>query len=256
MKKITLALIILLGLSNRINAQTLNTDSTNNVKKNEMGMILNPVGIALLGAQPTGQRIGISMKRSLKIPNVYFTTGVYYQGFSNQINRDNQLTLEVSGPLRNIQYRIETNNRAFLSFGAEKRWTVSQCPSIVTYLGFEYLMSYGVEYSSTGSQWMKSDTVQGADLAVQPMEVVSDFNQTKKISKTSYGFGVQFNAGVQLHLNKRLYIFAQTAPSMMFSTGQRKETDLITQTTKNYQSSQYDFDMRALVSDVGLFYKF
>jgi hypothetical protein len=256
MKNITFVLSVFLGLAGKINAQAIKNDTIKEFKKNEIGMILNPVGIVLLGAQPTGQRMGVLVKRSLKSSNVYFTTGAYYQGFTNQINKDNQLTLEVSGTLRNIQYRIETSNKAFLSFGAEKRWAISQCPSIVTYLGFEYLISYGAEYANTGSQWMKADTLQGVELDVPNMQAVSDFNQTNKVTKNTYGFGVQFNAGVQMHLNKRLYLFAQTAPSMLLSTGRRKETNVLNQTTNTYQSSQFDFDMRSLVSDVGLFYKF
>lgn len=227
-----------------------------NAKSNEIGLILNPLGIVLLGVQPSGQRIGVSFKKLLKSPQVYFTTGLYYQGFSNNIDKDKQLTLEVKGTSRNIQYSIESNNKLFLSFGAEKRWTVSQCPAIVTYLGFEVLMSYGIENSSTGSQWMKSDSLQGVELNYQPMLAVSDFNQTKRVTRTSFGGGVQCNAGVQLHLNKRFYLFAQVAPTMLFTSGSRVENNLVAQTTTQFRTSQFDFDIRALVSDVGLFYKF
>jgi hypothetical protein len=230
--------------------------ANSNPKKNEIGMILNPVGIVLLGAQPTGQRIGMMYKRNFKTPNIYFTTGVYYQGFSNNINRDHQLTLALSGASRNIQYSIESNNRALLSFGVEKRWTISQCPAIVTYLGLEYLMSYGVENSNIGSQWIRTDTIQGIESGIHTVDVASDFIQNKRVVKTTIGGGVQINAGIQLHLNKRFYLFVQTAPSLMLSAATREEEDIINNSTVKYKASQFDFDMRALVSDIGLSYKF
>jgi hypothetical protein len=51
-------------------------------------------------------------------------------------------------------------------------------------------------------------------------------------------------------------LFAQAAPSLMLSTGTRVEENFINNTTNKYKTSQFDFDMRALVSDIGLVYKF
>jgi hypothetical protein len=42
----------------------------------------------------------------------------------------------------------------------------------------------------------------------------------------------------------------------MLSTGTRVEENFINNTTYKYKTSQFDFDMRALVSDIGLVYKF
>ena len=256
MKNITFALIVLSAFACKINAQTIKADSTNQIKKNEIGLILNPIGVALLGASPNGQRMGITYKKGLKTPSLYLTSGVYYQSYKNDFDRGNELTLEVNGLLRNIQYHKEITNKAILSLGAEKRWTVSQCPAIVTYLGIEMLFSYGNEYSNIGNQWMKADTSHGLEYSMQNLQSDSDFIQTKKMNRTIVGGGVQINSGVQLHLGKRFYLFAQAAPSLMLSTGTRVEENFITNTTTKYKTSQFDFDMRALVSDIGFVYKF
>jgi hypothetical protein len=140
--------------------------------------------------------------------------------------------------------------------GAEKRWIVNQYPAIVTYLGIEMLFSYGNEFSNTGNQWMKADTTNGLEYGVQFLQSDSDFVQTKKTNRTNIGGGIQINAGIQLYLGKRCYLFAQAAPSLMLSTGTRVEENFINNTTNKYKTSQFDFDMRALVSDIGLVYKF
>jgi hypothetical protein len=103
---------------------------------------------------------------------------------------------------------------------------------------------------------MKADTTYGLDYGVQILQSDSDFVQTKKTNRTNIGGGIQINAGIQLHLGKRCYLFAQAAPSLMLSTGTRVEENFINNTTNKYKTSQFDFDMRALVSDIGLVYKF
>ena len=246
--------LILIGSSTFANLNdSLSTTST---KKNEIGLILNPVGIVLLGATPNGQRLGITYNRKLNKPGIFFTSGMYYQSYKNDFEKGKELTLEVNGLLRNIQYRNEITDKVMLSLGAEKRWTVSQCPAIVTYLGFEMLFSYGNEFASIGNQWMKADTSHGLEYSMQNLQSDSDFIQTNRTNRTIIGGGIQLNAGVQLHLGKRFYLFAQAAPSFIFSTGTRVEEDLITNSSSKYQTSQFDFDMRALVSDIGLSFKF
>ena len=225
-------------------------------KQNEIGLIINPIGVALLGATPNGQRMGVIYKKSLKTPTLYFTSGFYYQRLKNDFDRGNELTLEVNGLLRNIQYRKEITNKAILSLGAEKRWIVNQYPAIVTYLGIEMLFSYGNEFSNTGNQWMKADTSYGLEYSMQNLQPDSDFVQTKETNRMNIGGGIQLNAGIQLHLGKRCYLFAQAAPSLMLSTGTRVEENFINNTTYKYKTSQFDFGMRALVSDIGLVYKF
>lgn len=237
-------------------ASSNDTITNQSAKKNEIGLILNPVGIVLLGGQLNGQRLGIAYKKEMKTPRLYFTSGIYYQHYRNDFNKGNELTLEVNGLLRNIQYRNEVKDQALLSLGAEKRWTVSQCPVIVTYLGFEMLFSYGNEFSNIGNQWMKTDTTQGVAYSMQNLQADADFIQTNRTHRTIIGGGIQFNAGVQLHLGKRCYLFAQTAPSFMLSTGTRVEENYITNTSAKYKTSQFDFDLRALVSDIGFVYKF
>ena len=105
-------------------ASSNDTITNHSTKKNEIGLILNPVGIVLLGGQLNGQRLGISYKKEMKTPRLYFTSGIYYQRYRNDFNKGNELTLEVNGLLRNIQYRNEVKDQAMLSLGAEKRWTV------------------------------------------------------------------------------------------------------------------------------------
>jgi hypothetical protein len=79
-------------------------------KKNEIGMILNPVAVVLLGASPNGQRLGITYKRKLNEANTYITSGIYYQSYKSDFERGKELTLEVNGLLRNIQYRNDITN--------------------------------------------------------------------------------------------------------------------------------------------------
>jgi len=249
-------LLALLFFSITVLANSKDSLSQKSTKKNEVGLILNPVGIVLLGAAPTGQRIGVTYKKGIKIPNVYLTSGAYYQGYSNNFNKMKELTLEVNGPLRNIQYNIENAHKVLLSFGAEQRWSISKCPAVTTYLGYELLFSYGIENTNIGSQWMKADTSKPVDYSMQTLEAVSDFKRTSQVSRANVGIGAQFNAGLQLHLNKRFYLFAQTSPAVMFSKVTSEEENLVSNTSKKYKSNQFDFDMRALVSDIGLTYKF
>lgn len=250
--------IILAALLISVNAIAQSSDSLikSTTKKNEIGLILNPIGIVLLGATPNGQRLGVSYKRALKTPNVYFTSGLYYQGYDNSFDRGNELTIEVNGLLRNIQYRNEISNKAMLSFGMEKRWTLSSCPAVVTYVGFEYLFSYGAENVNVGSQWMKLDTSYSLEYSMQSLQPDSNYRATQRVDVTNIGAGVQFNAGIQIQLMKKFYLFAQTAPSFMFISSTRSDKNLILDTANKYKTSQFDFDMRALVADVGLFYKF
>lgn len=255
MKTIYLFFAMLITASTTF-ANSKDSLSGTSIKKNEIGLILNPIGVALLGATPNGQRLGITYKKQLKKPNTYFTSGLYYQRYKNDFDKGNELTLEVNGILRNIQFRNEKTNKVMLSLGAEKRWTVSQCPAIVTYLGFEVLLSSGNEFSSIGSQWMKADTSHGLEYSLHTLSPDSDFVQTKRINRSIIGGGLQFNAGVQLHLGKKCYLFAQAAPSIMLSTGTRVEEDLTAKTTSKYKTSQFDFDLRAIVSDIGFVYKF
>jgi len=226
-------------------------------KKNEIGLLLNPVGIILLGAAPSGQRLGVSYKHKLKESQLFFTSGIYYQGRNYQgFDRENEITLEVNGLLRNIQYNIESNNKLFAGLGIEKRWILSACPKVLTYVGAEFIMAYGAQNTNIGNQWMKTDSIFIAEIGNQSFEAVSDFKQTKEVHKTSFGAGFQINAGLQLHLNKRFYLFAQTAPSFLLSTVTQTENDYTVNNSTQTRSSNFDFDLRALVSDVGLFYKF
>jgi len=226
-------------------------------KKYEIGLVLNPIGIILLGGAPSGQRIGVLYKHKLKPTQLYFTSGLYYQGINNRgFERKNEITLEVNGLLRNVQYNIETTNRAFASLGLEKRWFVNSCPQIITYLGTELILSYGTENTNTGNQWLKTDSVTIAEVGNQLLQPVSEFKQTLQVRKTNIGGGIQFNAGLQLYLNKRFYLFAQAAPSFIISTVTREEENFITNSAYKYKASQFDFDMRALVSDFGFVYKF
>ena len=226
-------------------------------KKNEIGMILNPVAVVLLGASPNGQRLGASYKHKLKPTQLYFTSGIYYQGRNYQgFERENEITLEVKGLLRNIQYKIENNNKLFAGFGIEKRWIVSACPKVLTYVGAEFIMTYGSQNTNIGNQWMKTDSIIISELGNQYFEAVSDFEQIKEVNKTLIGGGFQINAGIQVHLNKRFYFFAQTAPSFLLTSVTQTENDFITNNTKQTKSSNFDFDIRALVSDIGLSLKF
>jgi len=226
-------------------------------KKHEIGVIINPIGIILLGGAPSGQRIGVLYKHKLKPTQLYFTSGLYYQGINNRgFERKNEITLEVDGLLRNVQYNIETTNMAFASLGLEKRWFVNSCPQIITYLGTELILSYGTENTNTGNQWLKTDSVTIAEVGNQLLQPVSEFKQTLQVRKTNIGGGIQFNAGLQLYLNKRFYLFAQAAPSFIISTVTREEENFITNSAYKYKASQFDFDMRALVSDFGFVYKF
>lgn len=234
-------------------------DSLENIdtKKHEVGLILNPVGIVLLGAAPSGQRIGISYKHQLKATDLYFTSGLYYQGRNGRgFNLENEITLEVNGLLRNVQYNIESTNKVIGSLGIEKRWLVNTCPKIITYLGAEVLMAYGTVNNSIGNQWMKSDSVTIAEIGNQTLQPVSDFKQTMEVNKTIIGGGFQLNAGLQFHLNKRLYLFAQTAPSFLLSSISYKENDYLLNTSKQTKSTNFDLDIRALVSDIGMVFKF
>jgi hypothetical protein len=246
----------LLVLGSKSYANTNDSLPKTLTKKNEIGLILNPIGIALLGAAPNGQRFGITYKRKLNESSTYLTSGVYHQSYKNDFEKGNEITLEINGLLRNIQYRNESENNTMLSLGAEQRWTVSQCPAIVTYLGAEMLLSYGNEFSNIGNQWMKADTSHGLEYSIQTLQADSNFIQTKRVKRNTFGGGIQFNAGVQLHLGKRFYLFAQAAPSFLFITGTRVEEDLKNNTTTKFKTSQFDFDMRAIVSDIGLVYKF
>jgi hypothetical protein len=226
-------------------------------KKHEIGFILNPIGIILLGAAPNGQRLGVSYKHKLKQSQLFFTSGIYYQGRNYQgFERENEITLEVNGLLRNIQYNKENNNKLFAGFGIEKRWIVSACPKVLTYVGAEFMMAYGAQNTNIGNQWMKTDSITIAEIGNQSFEAVSDFKQTKEVNKTSIGAGFQINAGLQFHLNKRFYLFAQTAPSFLLSSVTQTEKDFTANNSTQFKSTNFDFDMRALVSDIGLFYKF
>jgi hypothetical protein len=226
-------------------------------KKNEIGLLLNPVGIVLLGSAPSGQRLGVSYKHKLKQSQLFLTSGIYYQGRNYQgFERENEITLEVNGLLRNIQYNKENNNKVFAGLGVEKRWIVSACPKVLFYVGAEFIMAYGAQNTNIGNQWMKTDSIIIAEIGTQYFEAVSDYKQTKEVNKTSIAAGFQTNAGLQLHLNKRFYLFAQTAPSFLISSVTQTEKDFTTNNSVQTKSSNFDFDMRALVSDVGLFYKF
>ncbi len=256
MKTIYLMLSITF-LATNVNANS--NDSLEHVasKKNEIGLLLNPVGIILLGAAPSGQRLGVSYKHKLKQSQLFFTSGIYYQGRNYQgFERENEITLEVNGLLRNIQYNKENNNKIFAGIGLEKRWVLSACPKVLTYIGAELIVAYGAQNTNTSNQWMKTDSIIIAEIGNQSFEAISDFKQTKEVNKTSIGAGFQINAGLQLHLNKRFYLFAQTAPSFLLSTVTQTEKDFTANNSTQTRSSNFDFDMRALVSDVGLFYKF
>lgn len=225
-------------------------------QKNEIGFILNPAGIVLLGAEPQGQRIGISYKRNYKQSDIFLSSGVYYQGYNNNYNRSNELTLEVNGLLRNVQFKRETANKLILGFGVEKRKVISECPKVVSYFGVEAQLAYAEQNTNVGNQWMKADSnniMFESSINLQP---AGDFIPTNNITKTTIGGGFQLNAGFQLHLNKRIYLFAQAAPSFHISSTSRKENDYISNTSTTFNSSQFDFEMRALVSDIGLFIKF
>ncbi len=129
--------------------------------------------------------------------------------------------MEVNGLLRNIQYNKENNNKIFAGIGLEKRWVLSACPKVLTYIGAELIVAYGAQNTNTGNQWMKTDSIIIAEIGNQSFEAISDFKPTKEVNKTSIGAGFQINAGLQLHLNKRFYLFAQTAPSFLLSTSPR-----------------------------------
>jgi hypothetical protein len=225
-------------------------------QKNEIGLILNPFAISLLGGTPNGHRMGAMYKRALKAPGVYFTTGLYYQGYDGSFDNNNELTLEVNGLLRNIQFRNESFNKGLLSFGAEKRWELRSCPKIVAYLGLEYQFLYGKENVYVGNQWMKVDTTYGLDFSMQMLQPDSNFVATEKVDVNNIGMGLQLNAGLQFHLSKRFYLFAHAAPSFSFISSNRVYQNFIQETSNKYKTFQYNFEMRAVVSDVGLVYKF
>ncbi|HRG57524.1 MAG TPA: hypothetical protein PK323_01125 [Bacteroidia bacterium] len=241
---------------NHTYGQSKDSLSTPNFHKNEIGLIANPIGIVLLGAEPYGQRIGISYKRNFKKPHVFLTSGLYYQGYNNKYSNRNELTLEVNGLLRNIQYNRESANKIIAGFGIEKRKNLSQCPVIVAYYGIEFQFAYGETNNTVGNQWMETDSTNIIENNPYSVKPISEFTQTKLVNKTTIGGGFQINAGLQLHLNKRIYLFAQTAPSFLISNTTRKENDYISKTTSTFKSSQFDFDMRALVSDIGLCFRF
>ena len=175
---------------------------------------------------------------------------------NNKYNNRNELTLEVNGLLKNIQYNRETANKIIAGIGIEKRKNLSQCPVIVAYYGVELLFAYGEINNSVGNQWMETDSSNLIENNPYSIKPVSEFTQTKTITKTTIGGGFQINAGLQLHLNKRIYLFAQTAPSFLISSTTRQEYDYISKTNSTFKASQFDFDMRALVSDIGLFFRF
>jgi hypothetical protein len=237
------------------NAQSKDSIKIDFYKKNELGFILNPVGIVLLGAEPIGKRIGVSYKHKTKFPNIFITSGLYYQGKRENFNQWNTLTLEVNGLLRNVQYDLENSHRIFTSFGAEHRWQINQCPNIVTYVGAELLFGYGIENINTGNQWMKADS-SNIDFGTQNMAPVSEFKQTRRVDKTLISGGVQVNAGIQMHLGNRFYLFAQTAPTMLLTSVSSTSKNLILNSSTSYKATVFDFDIRAIVSDIGIFFKF
>lgn len=253
---------IYLLLSIIIIASTASANSNDSLehlasKNNEIGLVLNPVGIMLLGAAPSGQRLGVNYKRKLKQSQLFLTSGIYYQGVNyRSFDRENAITLEVNGLLRNIQYNIENSNKLCGGLGIEKRWIVSACPKVLTYIGVELIMAYGAKNTVIGNQWMKTDSIIISEIGNQSFEPVSDYKKTNELNKTTIGAGLQFNAGMQMHLNQRFYLFAQTAPSFLISTIVQTEKDFITNKSIQTKSSNFDFDLRALVSDIGLVYKF
>lgn len=255
MKTIYFLLAVLISTS-AVNAQSKDSTANFSAKKHEIGMILNPIGIILLGAEPTGQRFGVAYKQNFKKPSVFLTSGVYYQGYNNKLNSRNELTLEVNGPLRNVQYNRESANKILVGLGAEKRKVLNTCPQIVAYFGAELLFAYGEVNASIGNQWMQLDTTIHYDYAPQNLQPAGDFMQTRSLTTTTIGGGFQLNTGLQFHLSKRMYLFAQTAPSFLLSSSTRSERDLLSKTTTTYKASQFDFDMRALIGDIGLFYRF
>ncbi len=242
-------------LSVSLHAQKIDSTRSFQASKNEFGIIANPIGVVLLGAEPLGKRIGISYKRNYKNPDLYITSGAYYQGYSDYNDKNKEQTLELTGWLRKIQRNSESSHRGTLALGVEKRKVWNACPLIIAYYGIEAQFNYTMVDQNIGFQWYEADSTANIDNNFYQFRPISDFVQTRNVTKTIIGSGFQVNLGVQLHLNKRFYLFAQTAPSFLLSRTTRVDNDILNNRKDVSRISTFDFDMRAVIADIGIFLK-
>lgn len=246
-------LIVCMAIAVHVRAQKADSTTSVKVLNNELGVIANPVGIILLGAEPIGKRVGISFKRNCFKSDTYITSGAYYQGYRNYNDKYKEQTLEIDGWLRKIQLNLESSHTGVMALGIEKRRTWNSCPKIIAYYGTEAQFNYGKTNQNIGFQWQEADSTSKIENNPYQFRPVSEFIPTKNITKTIIGGGFQVNLGLQLHLNKRIYLFAQTAPSFILAATTRVDNDILNNEKNEFKYSTFNFDMRAVIGDIGLF---
>ncbi len=235
----------------QIYGQTDSTTLTN--KKNEIGLNVGPVILAMLGSPPYSQPFGLTYKRVFN--KWAFRTNLTFKPISN----DAYSSITEKTKVNDSTLIWITYNRRNWSLtgriGIEYRHKFKRGWYFVT--GVDIHGQHSVNNRAITEANFKIDSIGNSGSAEQFYHTT--FKEQKNLFEekvTIKQVGLGLTIGTIIPLSKHWLILAQFRADGSVGPSNRKTTDFVTGKTVNSSSTSFDFNTGAAFSELSIFYRF
>ncbi len=253
MKASTVILMLIILFSFHLTKSYAQSDTTEKVRKNELGLSVGPILLVTLGSTPYAQPIGITYKRVLGkwALRSNFTLRPWedsWPGFENE-------TKQISD---SMQVRRNTNrdNISYIGrVGYEYRYLSKRGWYIVGGIDLQAQQTIGGK--KIQQALYKIDSVSNAGTAEPQFHTTfinSEVLLTESWTTTQLGLGLSM--GVMIPAGKRWWISALCRADTFFGPTRRVISDYVEGSVQKYNTSTFDFTSGPALTEISIYFRF